>query len=450
MMEDNYRRKEVEARDHVSVEIEHQNQNVELVAKIKKKIETVSPSRCICRVPMELRQEDNEKIYTPHLVSIGPLHHNKQELRGMEEHKLRYLHSLLCRKPTLEATLDSCVKAIKELEQRARKCYEGDIELRILSSDEFVEMMILDGCFIIELFLKYAIKGLRRKGDPLFSKKWVLSRLRCDLLLLENQLPLFVLRNLFDLLPVPKQCAQSLPELAFRLFEKIIPGYKQALQKKFIEEGTHLLDLLRNCLLPSIPIPILSRQQDKPINVHSATKLRRNGVSFKKAWENSLLDVQLVNGGVLEIPPVDIKDYTVTESILRNLVALEKCYNDDSMYISSYCRFMGSLINSPTDVSLLSRRGIILRSATGTEEQVIDLFKSLSKGVVVHDFCYAGLCEKLNAYRCDARQEWWTKVKNANVKTPKSFPLFVVIIILLLLIFAGTLFSILSFFLRKS
>ena len=45
--------------------------------------------RCIYRVPQRLRQVKQE-AYTPKLISIGPFHHGKEELRDMETLKLRY------------------------------------------------------------------------------------------------------------------------------------------------------------------------------------------------------------------------------------------------------------------------------------------------------------------------------------------------------------------------
>jgi len=37
---------------------------------------------CIYRVPMRFRVL-NEKAYTPQVVSIGPLHHGREELKAM-------------------------------------------------------------------------------------------------------------------------------------------------------------------------------------------------------------------------------------------------------------------------------------------------------------------------------------------------------------------------------
>ncbi|KAL8240633.1 hypothetical protein R6Q59_013988 [Mikania micrantha] len=100
---------------------------------------------CIYKVPQYLR-DGEDKAYIPNIVSLGPYHHGKKRLRGMDRHKWRAFYQILKRgNQDAKLYLDS----IKELEERARECYEGQITI---SSNEFVEMMVLDGCFALELF----------------------------------------------------------------------------------------------------------------------------------------------------------------------------------------------------------------------------------------------------------------------------------------------------------
>ncbi|KAE9466850.1 hypothetical protein C3L33_01263, partial [Rhododendron williamsianum] len=99
----------------------------------------------IYRVPQCLREGD-EKAYIPQTVSLGPYHRGKKRLRNMERHKWRALYHVLKRtRQDVKLYLDS----VKELEEKAAACYEGQIGL---GSNEFVEMMVLDGCFVLELF----------------------------------------------------------------------------------------------------------------------------------------------------------------------------------------------------------------------------------------------------------------------------------------------------------
>lgn len=100
---------------------------------------------CIYRVPRYL-QENDKKSYFPQTVSLGPYHHGKEHLLPMEHHKWRAVNMVMKRtKHSIEMYID----AMKELEEKARACYEGPIGW---SSNKFAEMMFLDGLFILELF----------------------------------------------------------------------------------------------------------------------------------------------------------------------------------------------------------------------------------------------------------------------------------------------------------
>ena len=90
-------------------------------------------------------QKNNEEAYTPLTVSIGPLHRGKEGLQAMEKHKQRYLHNFL---GWTQKGLVDFVKLIKEEEERINQCYAETIEFR---SDEFVEMILVDTAFIIEV-----------------------------------------------------------------------------------------------------------------------------------------------------------------------------------------------------------------------------------------------------------------------------------------------------------
>ncbi|XP_057478177.1 uncharacterized protein LOC130765702 [Actinidia eriantha] len=83
-----------------------------------------------------------------------------------------------------------------ELEDRARDCL-----LTLLTSrgEAFIQMMLLDACFIIEFLQKCYLQELRDKDDPIIRTSWIKIPICCDLMLLENQLPFFVLLQLFNM-----------------------------------------------------------------------------------------------------------------------------------------------------------------------------------------------------------------------------------------------------------
>ncbi|KAF2308265.1 hypothetical protein GH714_039867 [Hevea brasiliensis] len=424
---------QVQTGDHISVDIRQPDE--ELVASIVKEIENISYSHCICKVKGSLRGT-NDNVYDPQKISIGPYHHGER-LKLMEDQKWRYAHALLNRKPNLEASLNDCVAALREVEHRARACYEdgGDIDW---SSDKFLKMMLIDGCFIIELFLKFSVKSLRRRYDPIFSTPGMLNILRYDLILLENQIPLFILQRLYQVVPIPKQCTYSFAELAFRFFKDMIPGDQKINQEKFSQEAHHLLDIICHCLQPTCPrVRKAEQQQANSEHKHqpSATELQGSGIRIKMARTYNLLNIKFANG-ILEIPLLEVDKYT--KSLFRNLIVLEH-FSSDNQYITSYAIFMKNLIREEKDVKLLQRRQILI-NYDGTEEKMVELFEELCKGVEVKEFYYDGLCEQVNGYK---GKSWPKKLKSRKGRSnPRLSPMLLVGMSVLLLTLVGTLFSV--------
>ncbi|XWS14190.1 hypothetical protein CRYUN_Cryun36dG0102200 [Craigia yunnanensis] len=431
--------------DHVAIEIPIQSYD-SLVIPLKEKMETITTASCICRVNKNLF-EKNENQYIPQRISIGPFHQDNSNLKSMEEHKWRYLYSLLNRKPHLEATLDKCVKTLRELEHKARLCYEDHEQIK-LSSNEFVELMLVDSCFLIELFLKYAIKGLKRRGDYVFNTSGLLYELRCDMLLLENQIPYFILQRLFEVVPIPEKCILSLTELAFHFFRDLIPGDHRLHLVKFGQEGNHLLDLIRYCFLPTIPRVKAKQEEEIRGFPYKATNLKAAGIKLKKASTEDLLDIKFVKG-VLEIPPIEVHQYT--ERLFRNLIAFEQCASEITQHISSYVLLMKSLLQSERDVKLLKRKQILTNYDVIEKKQVTTLFQRLWEEMNVMEnvnkFYYDGLCEQVKEYKGTSWQlQHWKPMKPRYLQQPLPLIVIVIAVFFILLILIGALFSIISFF----
>ncbi|XXG72856.1 hypothetical protein AAC387_Pa07g1861 [Persea americana] len=129
----------------------------------------------------------------------------------MEEYKWRCLDDILSRSG--EGSLEMYLAAVKELEERARKCYS---EVIPLDSNSFAEMMVLDACFMIEFFRR------DNNEDPIFQLKWLkLALMEEDIMMmLENQIPFFILHRLFNLLDDSRP--HSIQEMATILFPDIL------------------------------------------------------------------------------------------------------------------------------------------------------------------------------------------------------------------------------------
>ncbi|KAI3973914.1 hypothetical protein MKX01_030490 [Papaver californicum] len=356
----------------------------------------VRSSTIVSKVPCNMRQVHGNAAFDPKLVSIGPFHRDKSHLKPMEEHKMRLICNLLgwIYEPSNTIFQDILIEdlacPIKEMEVKARKCYSGSTYENI-SSSEFVRMLIIDGCFILELFQLYAKQRNKEYiGDPIFTTPWMVPDLQRDLLLLENQLPYFVLEKLFELTRVSDDHqGPSLSELTLGFFDPLLPREKSVLENcQFHAKPHHLLDLFRSSFVLSFKDKRLSsgnsmRNTMQPVRdqkqyfTQCATELSKAGAKFtrKSSESQELLDIQF-NDGALEIPTVYIDGQT--GQVLLNFISYEQSDRHSSdPYFTHYVLFLRNLITSSNDVELLQKHGVI-NHVLEWDADLVDLFQQLS------------------------------------------------------------------------
>ena len=177
-------------------------------------------------------------------------------------------------------------------------------------------------CFGVWTYCRYD------RNDPVFAMRGSMHSIQRDMVMLENQLPLFVLNRLLELQLGPQNQAGLVAQLAIRFFDPLMPT-NQPLTKtntsnlgedKFFnpiadkdKDELHCLDVFRRSLLrPSTkPEPRLSRRRwswktrvaDKRQQqlIHCVTELREAGIKFKIRKTDRFWDIRFKNG-YLEIP----------------------------------------------------------------------------------------------------------------------------------------------------
>ncbi|KAH1032857.1 hypothetical protein J1N35_045031 [Gossypium stocksii] len=172
-------------------------------------------STIIFKVPHRLR-EVNEKAYEPNVISIGPYHYRKPHLARMENFKKRWFKKFV-EKPHLR--IDQFRETTRPLVEKIRNCYEQPLHLDDEDEEEFLDMMVYDGCFVVQLIRDGHLRGFRKLGQH------VSCDMRYDLLLLENQLPFFVLLTLYGMIepnPGPEGHFYLLATSALAFFDKLI------------------------------------------------------------------------------------------------------------------------------------------------------------------------------------------------------------------------------------
>ncbi|KAM7493139.1 hypothetical protein LguiB_027748 [Lonicera macranthoides] len=390
----------------------------------------IPPECCIYRVPLK-HMVSNKEVYTPHVVSIGPFYCNKKELQGMEEHKLRYMKVLLTR---TNRSLDDFISVMMGMEKRARNSYSEKIDLSV---DEFVKILIIDSFFILEAMIgELAIDPL----DQAFYLPNQVSHFKTDLVLLENQIPFFVLNNLFQ---------SSFPRRPPTLFLDICVNYMASniipikdsgklLRKvrEYLNSGheiKHSVDLLRIFHLPST-LRTASTIVVELISIPNAVHLQEAGVQLLKvSSSDSLLDIKFAKG-VLEIPVLIVQEYF--ELVISNILVLESCHYTYQSYIGDYVFFMQMLVDTDKDADLLRQNGII-EDWLGKNSTVVDLFNKVRREawIYIPSYYLYDISKNLNAYCNVTRHKWKATFKLDYCSTPWMIASTTAAVILLTLTF---------------
>ncbi|XP_039158369.1 UPF0481 protein At3g47200-like [Eucalyptus grandis] len=454
----------------------------------------------IYRIPRYLKNGE-DKAWVPQIVSLGPYHHGEEHLRHMDRHKWRCLHRILERSGQgIGLYLDS----VKKVVRRACACYEGRISM---SRDEFVEMMVLDGCFVIEMFQGFA-EGFKKLGylpnDPVFSMRESILQIQRDMIMLENQVPLFILDRLLGLQLGDLNQKECVTKLALQFFSPLIgipqnvvfmidpkdPESKvllveleETMHPDELEETmhpidkdsckglkfdpfynhreVHCLELVRRSLLHlGLKRPKTEKwPQSRSQLTFRLRKLREAGIQIKRRYSNSWGDIHFKNG-ILRIPPIEIHEGT--RSLFLNLIAFEQSHFNCSHYVTSYVIFMHNLINSPEDVQYLCKRGII-KHCLGSDAEVADLFHQLCQEVAfdIRDSYLIDLSGELNYYCIRSWSSWrdalslkwnaWrTILKSKYFDNPWSIISVIAAVVLLVLTFTQTFYGVYGYYRPRS
>ncbi|GLU07032.1 hypothetical protein SLE2022_240110 [Rubroshorea leprosula] len=359
----------------------------------------ISTNTCIFRVPDRIKMQ-NARAYEPYAFSLGPWHFGKQHLMDAQKFKIYFLQGLVRRFPNPDSKVEELEQVIKDVQSRACECY-GDWAAINVTKEEFEKILMLDGCFIIELLRKLAAEIPIQEGDStFFSSNAMYPVLFHDLFLLENQIPWFVLELLYD--RTSGNGSKPLAEIATEFFIRFAFSHdKLQTEPEILSsiEIKHILDLARHYLGLSSEVGSSVFQLYKH-TIPSATRLKEAGVKFKRVESRRILDVRFKNG-VLEIPTLLI--YITSEAIFRNLISFEQCCPFYAPRVACYARLLDGLVDTPDDVNILSRAGIFNNWLTVKDAS--RLFDGLNNGNSIPIFYYAELCEQVNAY-C---QRWWPK-----------------------------------------
>ncbi|XP_054816940.1 UPF0481 protein At3g47200-like [Prosopis cineraria] len=399
------------------------------------------PECCIYKVPHMIRDQHGS-AYTPKFISIGPFHYGDERLEDMERHKEIFFARFIRKS---KKSLSDLVNYAQSSVQQVRDSYSEDIAFE---DKDLMKMILRDAAFIIGLFCGFISEDKELLKDAKLSQLWVRANIAQDLLLLENQLPFFFIENLYN---KADPCNlggyhPSFRELTYMYFS----FYNIQNLKPDPNVGiAHFTDLLR----------IFHLQEQKPqrklfhassdILLYSAHKLKDAGVKLKAGRSKCILDLKLSrNNHVLQVPEITVD--MGTEILFLNMIALEQFRYPYDTYITDYVGVLDCLIDTDRDVDVLIHQKII-RNHLGDSRSVAELFNSLWKNTVPMTFSsgYLDLCKRLNDFYQDPWRKKKVALKRDYCKTAWQTTASIAGVILIILTFIQTIFSILQVVLNK-
>ncbi|CAN6363093.1 unnamed protein product [Urochloa humidicola] len=459
-------------------------------------------SHCIFRVPPHFKMAHGS-AFRPQAVTLGPFHHNRDRHSIMEGHKRRAVRHLLRR---AGRTLRELAAAVEEVADELEDAYAGlDAEWRGRNRGRFLEMMIADGCFLLEVMRNYAIEMNKpyvpatkesndySPSDPVFSPHAVVhiaAFLQRDMLMIENQLPLPLFQRIVTVE------GRSSDDVSIN---KLVLGFLGVDADCDAHVGAglglHPLELYRRSLLRPKKVTITSillnrdrrpvdkegpdgdtgadadaddqdrrrtsycycirqkerktRQRQKAAAPRSAQKLWEAGIRFRRS-DTAFLDDVSFHGRRREVrmPGVVLDDSA--EYAYHNVMAFEALHAGTSNAVTAFVLFMRDMVESPADVDLLARRGILRNELAGDDSEVVGLFNGLTKDVAKTR--QSVLCRVHDDIEDYCRISWivytfeaWATFKRNYLSSPWAFIALLVGVFLLVTNVMQTAYAVLSY-----
>ncbi|KAI7729575.1 hypothetical protein M8C21_032641 [Ambrosia artemisiifolia] len=230
----------------------------------------------IFTVPQVLLATD-PKSYIPQQVALGPFHHWRPEVYDMQRYKLAAARRT---QKFMNVSFERIVEIMKKNDEiRIRACYHKLLEM---SGDALVWMMAVDMAFLLEFLVVYSMKqegrtltrattSMSHLVDVTGKKLSHVAILR-DLVMVENQIPLFLIKNMLEHQRKEiddRTTGEKLKSMLLGLYHELSPFQEQETADVDIDDCDHILDFLYHMTVPN----------NKELHIDDVIEIEYEGVS---------------------------------------------------------------------------------------------------------------------------------------------------------------------------
>lgn len=357
----------------------------------------------------------NPEAYVPQIVSLGPYYHWNRELKmyPVEVCKVKFSSTLSLKLINHGKSFNDIIQKIECL--RPERFYDWPISEEGEYSKNFSLMMAIDSSFLFVFLFRLFSHEL---DDPSIDDDLIPFHftIKCDILKLENQIPLPVLKGIFESIKEAKLFHEShtdFKKLLANTFTELSPfdrTYDLADHAAAsAEREPHLLGCLHAFVSPFLDMQHLVQENDGQLKCKTlcgnAKHFLEAGVaavcSFFPCGERDFHTgynvAQLANAGIKFKPfsnqlPQKIRfdkysdtfylpritgSKMQTEVFFKNMVALEFSDGGRTNCVIRYVGLMRCLIHTPDDVRVLVNSHVLGRETTNlTDQDVANMWDS--------------------------------------------------------------------------
>ncbi|KAL6594366.1 hypothetical protein ACP70R_048559 [Stipagrostis hirtigluma subsp. patula] len=380
---------------------------------------TTEPTPDIQRVPEGLAciGKDGGHYVVPRAVPIGPYYRHSPKLQFptkiMKMTAVGWFLSTARAVHPPEFVVDKALEIIAT-PPGPRIFYDDRFEH--IEDKHFASWMFQDGCFLMAFMMAMSYGDdddgssggdatLQGLTAAIFQPR--IDSIMRDIMLLENQIPWWVLEVLMEFLPVPVPIDRFLSRMAATFDVRTSSGSQHQRAGAGSEAGgtrykpPHLLALFRRHQVGPLPAELGQRRISvRPSSTFStAMELAEMGVQLNASETGRFGDMGIRAGrifGKLGLAPVFLND--LTACWLVNMAAYEVCAGRwaDDYAVSSYLSLLALLMNREDDVHELRTRRIV--HSTFSNPQTLEFFKGLAPHLHFGRRYYS-IFEELQAYR---------------------------------------------------
>ncbi|KAL7194541.1 hypothetical protein ACSBR1_034882 [Camellia fascicularis] len=317
---------------------------------------------------------------------------------------------------------------VAEVAGEAKSCYaEGTT--KDIDDTTFTEMMFLDGCFILQ-FIRCTVKTEKGQMEMMMSHD--IAKVKPDLFLLGNQLPLIVLRAL-TMATKSTLFAETKGLYSILIFIKKI---RETCYSKIppVEPEHYSNHLLQYMWEDHVNYHYISsrnwEKQDSGSGSnrhkyphHSAMDLKMVGIRFRPFYSDDLSYIAFRptwTGGILILPKINIDDATI--SLLHNLIACEQCPDTGAscLWVTNYICFLDLIIDSAKELKYAG----IISNFLGNDDEVVKVIHGMAAGLVpdCRNTCYSKVKLRIEEYHSHKGKTkiatWISEVMRDHFRSP--------------------------------